>query len=120
MLISRSPGPWAKGLRPRARDLMVSPSSFLAPVLRSILSFVSCGVEKRKRELYWLFWLTTLGGLFTVTLVLNDNDFAQLTVGKANAQQLFMKGKLKIKGNMMAASKLEPLLKKISPAKAKL
>jgi putative sterol carrier protein len=39
--------------------------------------------------------------------------------GKAKAQQLFMSGKLKIKGNMMKATKLEPVLAK-AQNKAKL
>ncbi|KAL9620888.1 MAG: hypothetical protein Q9160_004670 [Pyrenula sp. 1 TL-2023] len=46
------------------------------------------------------------------TLVLSDEDFGKLVTGKANAQNLFMSGKLKIKGNMMLATKLEPVLKK--------
>jgi putative sterol carrier protein len=37
----------------------------------------------------------------TVTLVLNDAEFQKLIEGKANAQKLFMSGKLKIKGDMM-------------------
>ncbi|KAJ6189825.1 hypothetical protein N7519_004733 [Penicillium mononematosum] len=47
-----------------------------------------------------------------VTLSLSDSDFAQLVSGKANAQRLFMGGKLKIKGNIMKATKMEPILKK--------
>lgn len=47
-----------------------------------------------------------------VTLSLSDADFAQLVAGKANAQRLFMGGKLKIKGNIMKATKMEPILKK--------
>ncbi|KAJ5138316.1 uncharacterized protein N7515_003164 [Penicillium bovifimosum] len=47
-----------------------------------------------------------------VTLTLSDEDFAQLVSGKANAQRLFMGGKLKIKGNIMKATKMEPILKK--------
>lgn len=47
-----------------------------------------------------------------MTLSLSDNDFAQLVSGKANAQRLFMGGKLKIKGNIMKATKMEPILKK--------
>ena len=37
----------------------------------------------------------------TVTLVLNDTEFQKLIEGKANAQKLFMSGKLKIKGDMI-------------------
>ncbi|KAK2068395.1 hypothetical protein P8C59_003034 [Phyllachora maydis] len=48
----------------------------------------------------------------TVTLQLSDADFGNLVQGKANAQRLFMSGKLKIKGDIMKATKLEPVLKK--------
>merc|ERR1712029_913301 len=54
-----------------------------------------------------------------VTLVLSDVEFAKLISGKANAQNMFMQGKLKIKGNMMAATKLGPILEK-AQSKAKL
>jgi putative sterol carrier protein len=54
-----------------------------------------------------------------VTLILNDADFAKLMSGKANAQKLFMSGKLKIKGDVMKATKMEPVLKKAQD-KAKL
>jgi len=50
--------------------------------------------------------------LNAVTLNLSDVDFAKLTSGKANAQKLFMGGKLKVKGDVMKATKLEPVLKK--------
>ncbi|KAF4302362.1 putative lipid transfer protein [Botryosphaeria dothidea] len=59
------------------------------------------------------------GGKADVTLLLSDNDFAQLVAGKANAQKLFMSGKLKIKGDVMKATKIEPVLKKVQ-SKAKL
>ncbi|KAF4762007.1 hypothetical protein N7455_012593 [Penicillium solitum] len=52
------------------------------------------------------------GSKADVTLSLSDSDFAQLVSGKANAQRLFMGGKLKIKGNIMKATKMEPILKK--------
>ncbi|RMZ87815.1 hypothetical protein DV736_g4954, partial [Chaetothyriales sp. CBS 134916] len=54
-----------------------------------------------------------------VTLSLSDENFANLVSGKANAQQLFMSGKLKIKGNVMKASKMQPVLAK-AQTKAKL
>ncbi|KAK5171165.1 uncharacterized protein LTR77_004309 [Saxophila tyrrhenica] len=54
-----------------------------------------------------------------VTLILDDADFAKLMSGKANAQNLFMKGKLKVKGDVMKATKMEPILTK-AQAKAKL
>ncbi|EAU36637.1 conserved hypothetical protein [Aspergillus terreus NIH2624] len=59
------------------------------------------------------------GGKADVTLTLSDADFASLVSGKANAQRLFMGGKLKIKGNIMKATKMEPIMKK-AQGKAKL
>ncbi|KAL4808217.1 SCP2 sterol-binding domain-containing protein [Aspergillus unguis] len=59
------------------------------------------------------------GGKADVTLQLSDADFGSLVSGKANAQRLFMGGKLKIKGNIMKATKMEPVLKK-AQGKAKL
>lgn len=48
----------------------------------------------------------------TVTLSLSDADFGNLVTGKANAQRLFMSGKLKVKGDVMKATKMEPIFKK--------
>jgi putative sterol carrier protein len=45
-----------------------------------------------------------------VTLSLSDEDFGKLVAGTANAQRLFMGGKLKVKGDVMKATKLEPVL----------
>ncbi|GAB7344258.1 hypothetical protein MBLNU457_2135t1 [Dothideomycetes sp. NU457] len=54
-----------------------------------------------------------------VTLHLSDDDFSKLVSGKANAQKLFMSGKLKVKGDVMKATKMEAVLKK-AQTKAKL
>ncbi|KAI1850706.1 hypothetical protein JX265_004417 [Neoarthrinium moseri] len=62
---------------------------------------------------------TGLGAKPTVTLSLSDEDFGKLVAGQANAQRLFMSGKLKIKGDVMKATKMEPILKK-AQTKAKL
>ncbi|KAK5145577.1 hypothetical protein LTR04_001263 [Oleoguttula sp. CCFEE 6159] len=59
------------------------------------------------------------GGKAGVTLILSDDDFSKLISGKANAQKLFMSGKLKVKGDVMKATKMEPILKK-AQTKAKL
>jgi len=56
----------------------------------------------------------------TVTLVLDDENFGKLINGQAKAQQLFMSGKLKIKGDMMKATRLEPILNAAKPPSAKL
>ncbi|KAI9659822.1 MAG: hypothetical protein M1821_001173 [Bathelium mastoideum] len=49
---------------------------------------------------------------YLVTLVLSDDDFSKLISGTANAQKLFMSGKLKVRGDVMKATKMEPILKK--------
>ncbi|PFH62609.1 hypothetical protein XA68_12861 [Ophiocordyceps unilateralis] len=62
---------------------------------------------------------TGTGDKPTVTLALSDEDFGNLVIGAANAQRLFMSGKLKIKGDIMKATKLDPIMKK-AQGKAKL
>lgn len=52
-------------------------------------------------------------------MILSDAEFGKLMSGKANAQKLFMSGKLKVKGDVMKATKMEPILKKAQD-KAKL
>ncbi|KAL1513978.1 hypothetical protein ABEB36_003309 [Hypothenemus hampei] len=47
----------------------------------------------------------------STTLTISDEDFLLLAEGKLQPQQAFMKGKLKITGNIMLAQKLAPLLK---------
>jgi putative sterol carrier protein len=55
----------------------------------------------------------------TVTLSLSEEDFGKLVSGTGNAQKLFMSGKLKVSGDLMKSTKLEPILKK-AQTKAKL
>ncbi|KAG5894789.1 hypothetical protein JTB14_005225 [Gonioctena quinquepunctata] len=45
------------------------------------------------------------------TLTISDEDFMLMSQGKLNPQTAFMKGKLKVTGNIMMAQKLAPLLK---------
>ncbi|KAI0908169.1 SCP2 sterol-binding domain-containing protein [Ustulina deusta] len=62
---------------------------------------------------------TGAGSKPNVTLSLSDEDFGKLVAGQANAQRLFMSGKLKVKGDVMKATKLDPIMKK-AQTKAKL
>lgn len=45
------------------------------------------------------------------TLTVADEDMVDIALGKLNPQAAFMKGKLKIAGNIMLTQKLAPLLK---------
>lgn len=45
------------------------------------------------------------------TLTVSDDDMVEISLGKLNPQAAFMKGKLKIAGNIMLTQKLVPLLK---------
>lgn len=45
------------------------------------------------------------------TLSVTDSDLVEIALGKLNPQVAFMKGKLKIAGNIMLTQKLVPLLK---------
>lgn len=45
-----------------------------------------------------------------LTITVSDEDFSLMAAGKLNAQQAFMKGKLKIKGAMALAMKLQTVL----------
>jgi sterol carrier protein 2 len=73
---------------------------------------------------HWIADLKNGGGSITksgdakadCTLTMDESDFVDMFSGKAKAQQLFMKGKLKIKGNMGLAMKLS----KLQEAQAKL
>lgn len=50
-------------------------------------------------------------GKVDATLTVSDEDFVDIALGKLNPQTAFMKGKLKIQGNIMLVQKLAPLLK---------
>lgn len=51
-----------------------------------------------------------------VTITVSDDDFVAIATGKLNPQQAFMKGKLKLKGNMALAMKLPVVFNAIKPA----
>jgi len=44
-------------------------------------------------------------------IIVSDDDCVQIFTGKMNAQEAFMAGKLKLKGNMQLATKLSALFK---------
>ncbi|KAI8081445.1 SCP2 sterol-binding domain-containing protein [Halteromyces radiatus] len=48
-------------------------------------------------------------------ITIGDQDFVDLADGKLNGQKAYMSGKLKIKGQMMLAMKLDNVFKSIKP-----
>ncbi len=52
-----------------------------------------------------------------VTMTMSTEDFLSMFAGKLNSTSAFMGGKLKIKGNMMLAMKLEKLMKTMHKSK---
>ncbi|KAL3672697.1 hypothetical protein V7S43_001991 [Phytophthora oleae] len=50
-----------------------------------------------------------------VIISVSDADFVAIAMGKLNAQQAFMKGKLKLKGNMTLAMKLPVVFNALKP-----
>jgi len=70
----------------------------------------------------WVVDLKTGGGSVTkggannaeVTITITEPDFHQLMKGTLNAQQAFLAGKIKLKGNMMLAMKLKTLVESLN------
>ncbi|KAJ3734199.1 sterol-binding protein [Lentinula guzmanii] len=54
---------------------------------------------------------TPAGTKADVTITMDDETFVDLASGKLNGQKAFMSGKLKTKGNIMLATKLDGVLK---------
>ncbi|KAJ3237151.1 hypothetical protein HDU81_009907 [Chytriomyces hyalinus] len=59
------------------------------------------------------------GAKADVTIAVGDKDFVDMANGKLNGQKAFMSGKIKVKGQIMLATKLDAVLKDMRP-KAKL
>lgn len=98
------------------------------------LQFVPCFVCGRARhpqfnvaDSIWTIDLKNGSGSLTekaaekadIIVTVSDDDFAALAAGTLNPQQAFMQGKIKVKGNMALAMKLNTVMAAARP-KAKL
>ncbi|CCM03086.1 uncharacterized protein FIBRA_05206 [Fibroporia radiculosa] len=71
------------------------------------------------KEVVWTIDLKSKGSVYkgqakskpNVTLIMSDDTLQQLAEGKMDGQKAFITGKLKTKGNMMFATKLDGVLK---------
>ena len=68
---------------------------------------------------YYTIYLI-IPGKADVTITISDGDFVNLMEGKLNPQKAFFQGKLKIKGNMGLAMKLQEFQKQAEALKSKL
>ena len=79
------------------------------------------------KEAVWTIDLKTTGTVYkgepkskaNVTIIMSDETFTQLAEGKLDGQKAFMSGKLKTKGNMMFATKLDGVLKVCKPTRGR-
>ncbi|KAI4092658.1 MAG: hypothetical protein LQ344_003326 [Seirophora lacunosa] len=105
--VGRGPAPEGK----KADGEISSPS-----ITQALQTARSVDAEGARCTLFHNYHLT----IAPVTLSLSDEEFGKLVAGKTQAQRLFMSGKLNIKGDVMKATKMEPVLKKAQTAKPKL
>ncbi|MEZ4451530.1 MAG: SDR family NAD(P)-dependent oxidoreductase [Nannocystaceae bacterium] len=103
-----------------------------ADVFAAITDYVAKNADAKKIGVIYQFKITDPASVWTIdlksgsvgagqtaapecTLEITEADFMAMCTGKANAQDLYFGGKLKISGNVMASQKLT-FLQKLDPA----
>ncbi|KAJ3310294.1 hypothetical protein HDV04_005139 [Boothiomyces sp. JEL0838] len=109
------------------KGLSSSPADKDAAIKKTKAVFQFDVKNKEGKVQQWTLDLKTNGTVKTgpaspkadIIIAVSDSDFVNLASGKLQGQKAFMTGKIKIKGNMMLATKLDGVLKDLG-GKAKL
>ncbi|OWZ00353.1 Peroxisomal protein pox18 [Phytophthora megakarya] len=97
-------------------EAVAKDGAMMAKKVKGIIQFDVTGAGKWNLDLKSATPSLTEGSQKAdVTITISDPDFVAIALGKLNAQQAFMKGKLKLKGNMTLAMKLPVVFNALKP-----
>ncbi|KAG7388120.1 hypothetical protein PHYPSEUDO_013080 [Phytophthora pseudosyringae] len=97
-------------------EVVAKDGAAMAKKVKGIIQFDITGAGKWNLDLKSAAPALTEGSKKAdVTITVSDADFVAIAMGKLNAQQAFMKGKLKLKGNMALAMKLPVVFNALKP-----
>ncbi|KAG6596005.1 Peroxisomal multifunctional enzyme type 2 [Phytophthora cinnamomi] len=97
-------------------EVVAKDGAAMAKKVKGIIQFDVTGAGKWNLDLKSATPALTEGSKKAdVTITVADADFVAIAMGKLNAQQAFMKGKLKLKGNMTLAMKLPVVFNALKP-----
>ncbi|KAJ3270392.1 hypothetical protein HDV01_007858 [Terramyces sp. JEL0728] len=107
------------------KGLAASPADKEAAIKKTKAIFQFDVKNKEGKVQQWTLDLKSQGTVKTgaaspkadIIIAVADADFVNLASGKLQGQKAFMTGKIKIKGNMMLATKLDGVLKDLGKAK---
>ncbi|KAG7391473.1 hypothetical protein PHYBOEH_006663 [Phytophthora boehmeriae] len=98
------------------KEAVAKDGAAMAKKVKGIIQFDITGAGKWNLDLKSATPALTEGAKKAdVTIIVADEDFVAIALGKLNAQQAFMKGKLKLKGNMTLAMKLPVVFNALKP-----